>query len=150
MITCYANVKDPSTRLVSRVNHVQSLIYSFDLEREKYEKEVITIPAESGRQKDLLFSQEKQKAPLPYSLLGFSENNHFFLMKMKNKTTYELLVLDTAGQAVKKIRIFIDDTDLVSADFHISKTGLLYALIAENTRARIVRWRSDLAVSGGM
>jgi hypothetical protein len=149
MITCYANVKDESTRLVSRVNHFESLIYTFDLQREKYDPGVITIPAESGQRTDPLFSQEKQKTPLPYSLLGISENNHFYLMKMKNKTTYELLVMDTAGHPVKKIRLFIDDTDMVSADFHISKTGLLYALIAEQTRARIVRWRTDRAVSGG-
>ncbi len=150
MITRYANIKDESTGLVSRVNHVESLIYTFDLEREKYLPDPVVIPAEFGQRSDPLFTREKQKAALPYSFLGVSSDNHFYLMKMKNKTTYELLVLDTSGRTVKKIRLFIDDTDMVSADFHISHTGLLYALIAETTCARVVRWRSDRAVAGGL
>ncbi|MBN2353976.1 MAG: hypothetical protein JXD23_15490 [Spirochaetales bacterium] len=149
MVTYYVNIKDESTRLVSRIAHSGSRIYTFDLEKEKYEPGFIDIPAETGQTGDVLFFQEKQKSPLPYSFLGVSDSNRFFLLKIRNTTTYELLVLDPDGGMRKRIRILLDDTGMVSAGFHISRNGLLYALIAENSCAKIVRWRSDLASAGG-
>jgi hypothetical protein len=148
MISYYANIKDESTRLVSRITHTESRLYTFDLEKEKYESDFISIPAEMGQGSDALFTQDKLKAPLPYSLLGVSDENLFFLLKIKNRTTYELLVLEPSGRTRKRIRIFIDDTGMVSTSFHIARNGLLYALIAENTCARVVRWRSDQAAGG--
>ncbi len=149
MVTYYENIKDESTRLVSRIAHSGSRIYTYDLEKEKYEPGFVDIPAEIGQTGDVLFTQEERKSPLPYAFLGVSESNRFFLFKIRNKTTYELLVLNPDGGTRKRIRILIDDTGMVSAEFHISRSGLLYALIAENTCARVVRWRSDLAAAGG-
>jgi hypothetical protein len=149
MISYYAYIKDESTRLVSRISHAESRIYTFDLEKGKYESRYIAIPAESAERNDPLFSQEKQKSPLPYVFLGVSDRDLFYLLKIKNKTTYELAVYDREGRLRKRIRIFIDDTSMVSTEFHISRSGLLYALVAENDCARVVRWRSDQASAGG-
>jgi hypothetical protein len=148
MISYYSNVIDESTRLMSKVIYRESRIYTFDLAKEKYEKQYITIPAEGGENNDPLFTKGKPETPIPYDFLGISERGYFYLLKMKNKTTFELVVFDTNGKAVKNIRIFIDDTDVIAINFNIAKTGLLYALISENTCARIVLWRSDKAVLG--
>jgi hypothetical protein len=150
MISYYANQKDESTRLVSRVNYKESRIYSFDLVNEKYDQRFIAIPAVTEQKNDPLFSKEKQETPVPYNFLGFDDTNRIYLLKMKNKTMHELLVLDGNGKTIKKLRLFIDDTNVLAIDFKIAKTGLLYALITENTCVRVVLWRSDRATRGLM
>lgn len=148
MISYFTNVKDPSTRLTSRVIHTESRIHTFNLDRERYEDSPLILPAELSQKNDPLFSQDKQQSALPYQFLGVTENNDFFLLKMRNETSYELLSINARSKMQKHMRLSIDDTNILSLSFKISRQGVLYALILEKSGARIVRWRSDRMARG--
>ncbi|MBN1524763.1 MAG: hypothetical protein JW904_09780 [Spirochaetales bacterium] len=141
MLTYFQYGQDTSTKIVNRIIHSESRIYTFDLKTQSYASQFVSIPAETASYD--LFSKDSPASPTPYTLLGISENGYFYLLKMRNNTSYQLLVLNDQGNIFKKARLFIDNTDVIFLDFYLSRDGLIYALIGERTQARITWWRSD-------
>lgn len=149
LVTYFKNIRDSATKLVNKVVHTESRIYTFDLATERYSDSCLSIPAETADQNDPLFSKSVQQTAIPFNLLGITEDGIFYLFKKKNQTSHEILVIDSQTKNEKRLRLSIDDTQILSMTFKISAQGMLYALLIENSGVRITRWRSDRISFGG-
>ncbi len=142
MVSYSQRVIDKFTGMVERVKNVESRVFKLDLLKGKYNANSILVPNEEQGESGLFEGKKKIDISL-YEFLGVSDSGYFFFTKMKDSTTYYLLILNGAGETVKKTKFQIDDTDLVYINFALSRKGILCALIIETSQARVVWWRSD-------
>jgi hypothetical protein len=56
--------------------------------------------------------------------------------------------VDSAGKEIARRHLVMEDAELFYKEVHLSSTGIVYALLAEEFRARVVWWRSDRLVDG--
>jgi hypothetical protein len=75
--------------------------------------------------------------------LGVNIRGEFFLLRREDTNLFRLLVLDRAGRALARRNLVMEDSELYFKVLNLSAEGIIYALLAEEYRARIVWWRSD-------
>ena len=56
---------------------------------------------------------------------------------------YQLLVVDRQGVVIARPRINLQDREIFFRDFHLSRNGLLTAILVRDFRADVVWWRTD-------
>ena len=83
-----------------------------------------------------------------YYPLGVTAAGQLFLTRRENDRTHSLVVLGRGGRVVTRRRFGLDETGLGFAALGMSAGGVLFGLLAEEARARVVWWRSDLLVDG--
>lgn len=81
-----------------------------------------------------------------YYPLGVTAGGLLFLTRRENDRTHSLAVLGRGGRVVTRRRFGLDETGLGFAALGMSAGGVLFGLLAEDARARVVWWRSDLLV----
>ena len=89
---------------------------------------------------------EEQAAPTYYPL-GVTTDGLLFLTRRENEQLHSLVVLGRGGRVVTRRLFGVDEAGLQFASLGMSAGGVLYALLAEDERARVVWWRSDLLVA---
>ncbi len=141
MVSYSRRVIDEFTGTVATVKNVESRVFILNLTQGKYSETSIAVPNEE--QEERLFEEKKETDITLYEFLGVSESGCFFFAKLKDPTTYYLLILNRRGEVIKKSKFQIDDTDLAFINFNLSRQGILSALIVESTQVRVVWWRSD-------
>lgn len=81
-----------------------------------------------------------------YYPLGVTAAGLLFLTRREDDRTHSLVVLGRGGRVVARRRFGLDETGLGFAALGMSAGGVLFGLLAEEARARVVWWRSDLLV----
>jgi hypothetical protein len=116
-------------------------IYRIDAESGSW-GEHIDVPADAGRQ-GAVGGQAMGLPPPSYELLGVNARGAFFLLRREDTNLFRLLVLDRGGRAVARRNLVMEDTELYFKTLGLSSEGIIYALLGEEYRARVVWWRSD-------
>jgi hypothetical protein len=93
-------------------------------------------------------SFDEKRYEVLYELLGIAKRDCFFLLAPKGNDSFELLIMDKTGETVERRRITLKDKDLVFRTFHLSREGILSALICKEYEAQVVWWRSDRLIEG--
>lgn len=100
------------------------------------------LPA-SGLRRSAAADGAEQEAPAYYPL-GVTTGGRLFLTRREDERTHSLVVLGRGGRVVTRRRFALDEAGLGFVSLGMSAGGVLYGLLAEEARARVVWWRSDL------
>jgi len=104
------------------------------------------LPAGDSRRGAAAGGGEELASP-EYYPLGVTADGLLFLTRRENEQLHSLVVLGRGGRVVTRRLFGIDEAGLRFASLGMSAGGVLYALLAEDERARVVWWRSDLLVA---
>ena len=104
------------------------------------------LPAGGTRRGAAAGGGEEQEAPAYYPL-GVTTDGLLFLTRRENEQMHSLVVLGRGGRVVTRRLFGIDEAGLRFVSLGLSGGGVLYGLLAEDERARVVWWRSDLLVA---
>jgi len=125
---------DPSRGYLTR-------IYRIDAQSGRY-GDSLDVPADADRQA-AAGSQAEELLPPSYELLGVNTRGEFFLLRREDANLFRLLVLDRSGRPLARRNLVMEDSELYFKVLNLSAEGIIYGLLAEEYRARIVWWRSD-------
>jgi hypothetical protein len=125
---------DPSRGYLTR-------IYRIDVQTGHY-GDPIDVPPDAGRQA-AAGAPEGEIVPPSYELLGVNAQGAFFLLRREDTNLFRLLVLDRAGRPLARRNLVLEDSELYFKALRLSAEGIIYALLGEEYRVRIVWWRSD-------
>jgi len=152
-------VPDPQSAILYLLLHYQipqgeenppgylSRIYGLELASGKY-----ALPLEvpqDGHRVEKVGPQEVEVAAPSFELLGVSSRRAFYLLRREEANVFQLLVLDSEGKKLARRHLVMEDAELFYKEVRLSPTGIIYALLGEEFRARAVWWRSDRLVDGG-
>ena len=153
-VSYFKNIIDPSTQARSGVKKTGAFIYSLNLNTGKYIK-VMDIP-ENEQIKEVLGTREIKIPGPSYELLGITENRYVFLIRQEGVNKYRLFIkkiagavkdnsgsTETASGATIAKNITIEDTVLHFKYITLSPSGILYGMLADDSKVHIVWWRSD-------
>ena len=120
--------------------------YKLDLRTHKYDPSFVEFPQNPPiKQKPGL----KATIPAPPSnLLGVGQGGYYYLLAYSDTNLYTLQILDSSGKLRARRRIAIEDSTLTFRDIHLSSSGILYGLFADQDKASVAWWRSDLVLKG--
>ena len=104
------------------------------------------LPASESRRAGGVGGGEPLAAPAYYPL-GVTTDGLLFLTRRENEQSHALVVLGRGGRVVTRRLFGLDDAGLGFAALGMSAGGVVYGLLAEEERARVVWWRSDLLVA---
>ena len=125
---------DPSRGYLTR-------IYRIDVQTGHY-GEPLDVPPDAGRQ-GTAGAPQGELLPPSYELLGVNAQGAFFLLRREDTNLFRLLVLDRAGRPLARRNLVMEDSELYFKALRLSAEGIIYALLGEEYRVRIVWWRSD-------
>ena len=119
----------------------KSRIYILDLQRETYVQS-IELPRYFIENNDLeLVNTEKEEGL--YEFKGAASGGYLFFLGPDVYNTNQLLILDSSGRVVDRKEILIQDNELIYRAFHLSRSGILSAILCEEDHVKVVWWRSD-------
>ena len=159
-VSYFKDIIDPSTHVRSGVKKTGAFIYSLNLKTGKYAK-VMDIP-DKEQIKEVLGTREIKIPGPSYEFLGITERGFVFLLRNEGVNKYRLLVKrigdsakgSTNNTAVPASRtsedraavtknITIEDTALHFKYITLSSSGIIYGMLADDSKVNIVWWRSD-------
>jgi hypothetical protein len=70
------------------------------------------------------------------------------ILAYTDSNLYTLQILDPAGRVKARRHMVIEDSELTFRDLRLSREGIIYGLLADQTRAHVSWWRSDLLLKG--
>jgi hypothetical protein len=126
-------------RMISRV-------YWIDVSDGSYQG-FVDVPR--NLQSDSLLGGLGEEQEFYYELVGTAPGEHLFLLSQESTTQSQLLILKTSGQVVRRRTLEIDYADVVLSDFHLSRSGILTALLATRESVDIAWWRTDRLFEAG-
>jgi hypothetical protein len=116
-------------------------IYNLSLQTGRYEG-FVELPQE-GMRIEKTGTQEVEVPAPSFELLGVDSNDAFFLMRREEANLFQLLVLDQTGREAARRHIVMEDSELFYKEIRLSPGGIIYALLAEEYKAKVVWWRAD-------
>lgn len=136
-IDYYREDIDPATKVSAGISYDKSFLYVFDIASKQYEHHSEIAPhemSETGSTGTVHFKKV-------YNLLGVSKQNWCFL-SVPDQDGYILKIIDlhTGKMYIRKLPIAPEE--LLYNAFNLSPDGILSALLAGNTSAAIVWWRT--------
>lgn len=137
----YVTRMNRATNTQSGIEYHGSRIYTLDVQSEQYAR-FIEVP-KHFIDEDELDVLEMDKEEMLYEFLGVTVGGHLFLLSPAEGSYYELLILNTEGRVVERIKIVLKDTDLLYRTFSLSQEGILTALLCEEEKADVAWWRCD-------
>jgi hypothetical protein len=126
---------------------VDARAYSFDLRKQAYDPAAIEFPTHPSHKEKLGLKTKEIPSP-PSDLLGVSSSGYYYLLAYTDTNLYTLQILDRTGTLRAQRRLVIEDTALSFRDIHLSSTGILYGMLADQVQAHFSWWRSDLLLKG--
>lgn len=137
-IDYYVPITDADTGSNAGIDYERSCAYPFDISTGKYEAR-IDIPSYEGVEKDNLGTESFRK---PYELLGITSSGWFYLVTPQ-EGGYALEVYDGGSKRSHKRILSVSDDELAYNALMLSPDGIVSALIATQTEASVVWWRTD-------
>jgi hypothetical protein len=145
-IDYYGNTITRQSGTETNIDFYKSRIYSRDVRKKLYTGAVDIPKVYIDREGSGSFDEKRYE--VLYELLGIAKRDCFFLLAPKGNDSFELLIMDKTGETVERRRITLKDKDLVFRTFHLSREGILSALICKEYEAQVVWWRSDRLIEG--
>jgi hypothetical protein len=142
----YREGKDNATGIKYGIEDSVSRIYRFDAASSRFEG-FVEAPQNVRRERGGNFF-EMQDVRYAYELAGVSAQGNFFLKSREEGNNHQLLILSPEGAVLRRRDITVEDSQLLFSVFHVSPEGILSALLASETGARVVWWRSDALLEG--
>lgn len=146
IIYSYKNAADSSSTAAEQ-DVVTARAYSFDLRTQAYNPTYVEFPQNPPHREKTGLKTTDIPSP-PSDLLGVSTNGYFYLLAYTDTNLYTLQILDHSGRLRAQRRVVIEDSALAFRDIHLSSSGILYGILADQTRAHFSWWRSDLLLKG--
>jgi hypothetical protein len=140
-IDYYREGKDNATGIKYGIEDLASRIYRFDVKTGRYES-FVDVPRNVKRERGGDFF-DVEDVIYSYEFIGVDGEGNFFLKSREEGNIHQILILAQEGQALRRHDITIEDSELLFSVFHVSAEGILSALLASETGARVVWWRSD-------
>lgn len=142
LIHSYRQTVDESTRTQSSVEVVSSRVWKLDLRTQSYGS-FIELPRSAPRREKVGLKTTEIPSP-PGDLLGVSAGGSYFVLVFADSNLYRLQILDPAGRLRAQRYMVIEDSELTYRDLRLAPTGIIYGLLADQTRVHVSWWRSDL------
>lgn len=142
----YRQGVDGSTGIKFGIEEVLSRIYSLNVETSRYEG-FVDIPENIRRERGGALFETREVGYL-YEFVGVVSGGHFFLRSREEGNSHQLLVLHNDGRVIRRRSLTVEDSELLFSVFHLSPEGILSALLASESGAKIVWWRSDTLLGG--
>jgi hypothetical protein len=143
VIYSYSAVTDTSASAGPGQDNVTTRAYKLDLRTGQYGQSSVEFPQNPPRREKVGLKTTEIPSP-PSDLVGVSDNGYFYLLAYTDTNLYTLQILDPSGRVKSRRKMVIEDSELLYRDVHLSSTGILYGLLADQTRAHVSWWRSDL------
>jgi hypothetical protein len=147
VIYSYSATTDTSAAAGPGQDNVPARAYKLDLRTGQYDPASVEFPQNPPRREKVGLKTTEIPSP-PSDLVGVSENGYFYLLAYTDTNLYTLQILDPSGRVKSRRRMIIEDSELLYRDVHLSSTGIMYGLLADQTRAHVSWWRSDLLLTG--
>jgi hypothetical protein len=142
LIHSYRQTVDESTRTQSSVEVVSSRVWKLDLRTQSYAS-FIELPPSAPRREKVGLKTTEIPAP-PGDLLGVSTSGNYYVLAFADSNLYRLQILDPAGRLRAQRYMVIEDSELTYRDIRLSPTGIIYGLLADQTKVHVSWWRADL------
>lgn len=142
LIHSYRQTVDESTRTQSSVEVVSSRVWRLDLRTQSYSS-FVELPRNAPRKEKVGLKTTEIPAP-PSDLLGVGSGGNYYVLAFADSNLYRLQILDPAGRLRAQRYMIIEDSELTYRDIRLSPTGIIYGLLADQSRVHVSWWRSDL------
>jgi hypothetical protein len=145
----YSSKSEPAARPQGSSASQDTIVvraYKLDLRTRKYSPNYVEFP-----QNPPLKEKTGLKATIPAppsDLLGVGLGGYYYLLAYTDTNIYTLQILDSSGKLLTRRRVAIEDSTLVFRDVHLSSSGIIYGLFADQDKATVSWWRSDLVLKG--
>ncbi|MDR0707739.1 MAG: hypothetical protein LBF60_07685 [Treponema sp.] len=136
----YRDTFDDSTNTRTGNESDSSVIWVMRVEDGIYEKNIETPLYESA----YMENNRKVVIKIPYTLLGIAEDERVFLY-FPEESGYALLILDTreSNGVQHQGSVSVDMNELQFNAFHLSREGILSAMLISDWDVKLVWWRTD-------
>jgi hypothetical protein len=145
-IDYYREGKDAATGIKYGIEDSVSRIYRFDAASSRYEG-FVDVPQNRRRERGGNFF-EMQDVRYAYEFIGVDAGGNFFLKSREEGDVHQLLILAQNGTALRRRDLTVEDSELIFSIFRVSPEGILCALLASSSGARLVWWRGDTLLEG--
>jgi hypothetical protein len=142
LIHSYRQTVDESTRTQSSIEVVSSRVWRLDLRTQSYSS-FVELPRNAPRKEKVGLKTTEIPAP-PSDLLGVGSGGNYYVLAFADSNLYRLQILDPAGGLRAQRYMIIEDSELTYRDIRLSPTGIIYGLLADQSRVHVSWWRSDL------
>ena len=146
LIHSYRQTVDESTKTQSSVELVSSRVWKLDLRTRGYES-FVELPRNAPRREKVGLKTTEIPSP-PNDLLGVGTNGFYYVLGFSDSNLYRLQIIDRTGRVRAQRYMIIEDSELTYRDLRLSPTGIVYGLLADQTKAHVSWWRSDLVLKG--
>jgi hypothetical protein len=142
----YKEGVDSATGIKYGIENVASRIYWLNVETSQYEG-FVDLPENIRQRRGTGFFETREVEYL-FEFVGVTSGGNIFLLSREENNTHQLLILQADGKVLRRRAVIVEDSELLFSVFHVSSEGILSALLAADTGAKIVWWRSDTLMSG--
>jgi hypothetical protein len=126
---------------------VTARVYRLSLANGRYDPAAVEFPQNPPRREKTGLKTTEIPSP-PSDLVGVSAGGLFTLMAYTDSNLYTLQILDPSGRVRARRHMVIEDSDLTFRDLRLSREGIIYGLLADQSRAHVMWWRSDMLLKG--
>ena len=120
------------------ISYDKSCLYTFNIEEQRYERTIDIAPYEDTEDTSTGVRHVKKV----YGLLGVTANNWCFLTTPRSDG-YMLELIDLHSNKIYTRVLSVSAEELVYNAFNLSSDGILSALLAGDTQAEIVWWKTN-------
>jgi hypothetical protein len=142
LVHSYRQTVDQSTRTQSTVEVVSSRVWRLDLRTQSY-LSFIELPRNPPRREKAGLKTVEIPSP-PGDLLGVGAAGNYYVLSFTDSNLYRLQILGPSGKVRAERYMIIEDSELTWRDIRLSPTGIIYGLLADQSRVHVSWWRSDL------
>ncbi|MGI5098453.1 hypothetical protein E4N70_06620 [Treponema vincentii] len=129
---------DAETNVSAGISYDKSCLYTFNIEEQRYERTIDIVPYEDTEDTSTGVRHVKKV----YGLLGVTANNWCFLTTPRSDG-YMLELIDLHSNKIYTRVLSVSAEELVYNAFNLSSDGILSALLAGDTQAEIVWWKTN-------
>ena len=129
---------DAETNVSAGISYDKSCLYTFNIEERRYERTIDIVPYEDTEDTTTGVRHVKKV----YGLLGVTANNWCFLTTPRSDG-YMLELIDLHSNKIYTRILSVSAEELVYNAFNLSSDGILSALLAGDTQAEIVWWKTN-------
>jgi len=119
-------------------------VWKLDLRTRGYES-FVELPRNAPRREKVGLKTTEIPSP-PNDLLGVGTNGFYYVLGFADSNLYRLQIIDRTGRVRAQRYMIIEDSELTYRDLRLSPTGIVYGLLADQTKAHVSWWRSDLVL----
>jgi hypothetical protein len=132
------SARDSSSNVQSGIEFKETALYPLEVATGKYGSPLIIPPFEETETNGYTKTIHK----LAYDFLGVTDSGWFFFT-IGDPTGYSILMVQPNGQRVISKHINIDQQQILSQPFCLSRKGIISAMLVTNKEANICWWRTD-------